>query len=62
MIPLFNRRVGEIYEERVNRGKAVEHYRKVIEVWKIADPELQNIVNELKARIRRLTDLEGIPR
>lgn len=62
MIPLFNKWIGEIYESRGNRGKAVEHYRKVTEVWKNADPELQVIVNEIKARVRRLTDLEGIPR
>jgi tetratricopeptide (TPR) repeat protein len=62
MIPLFNQKIGEIYESRGNRAKAVEHYRRVTEVWKNADPELQVIVNELKARIRRLTDLEGVPR
>jgi len=62
MIPLFNKKIAEIYESRGNRGKAVEHYRKVTEVWKNGDPELQVIVNELKARIRRLTDLEGVPR
>jgi tetratricopeptide (TPR) repeat protein len=62
IIPLFNRRLGESYEARGNRTKAVEHYRKVIDVWKNADPELQVAVNELKARVRRLTDIEGVPR
>jgi tetratricopeptide (TPR) repeat protein len=62
LIPLFNHRLGELYEAKGDRAKAVEHYRKVIDVWKNADPELQVTVNELKARVRRLTDLEGIPR
>ena len=62
MLPLFNKRLGELFEARGDRVKAVEHYRKVIELWKNADPELQVIVNELKARVRRLTDLEGVPR
>jgi tetratricopeptide (TPR) repeat protein len=62
LIPLFNRRLGELYEAKGNRVKAVEHYRKVIDVWKNADPELQLIVSDLKARVRRLTDLEGVPR
>ncbi|HZI30488.1 MAG TPA: protein kinase [Gemmatimonadaceae bacterium] len=62
ILPLFNKRLGELYEARGDRVKAAEHYRKVIEIWKNADPEVQVIVNELKARVRRLTDLEGIPR
>ena len=62
LLPLFNQRLGELYEAKGDRVKAVEHYRKVIELWKTADPELQVIVNELKARVRRLTDLEGVPR
>jgi eukaryotic-like serine/threonine-protein kinase len=62
IIPLFNRRLGELYEAKGNRAKAVEHYRRVIDVWKNADPELQVVVNELKSRVRRLTDIEAVPR
>jgi tetratricopeptide (TPR) repeat protein len=62
MLPIFNRRLGEMYEAKGDRVKAVEHYRKVIEQWKNADPELQVIVNDLRARVRRLTDIEGVPR
>ena len=62
LLPLFNRLLGELYEKKGDRVKAAEHYRKVIEQWKNADPELQVIVNDLKARVRRLSDAEGIPR
>ena len=61
MLPLFNRRLGELYEARGDRVKAVEHYRKVIDLWKNADPELQVIVQELRARVRRLSDNELPP-
>ena len=62
LIPFFNRRLGELYEARGNRVKAVDHYRKVIDLWKDADPELQVIVAELRSRVRRLSDTEGVPR
>jgi tetratricopeptide (TPR) repeat protein len=62
LLPWFNRRLGELYEAKGDRVRAAGYYRKLIEQWKNADPELQVKVNELKARVRRLTDLEGPPR
>ena len=62
LIPRFNKRLGELYEAKGDRVKAVERYRKVIELWKAADPELQVVVEDLKRRVRRLTDIEGVPR
>jgi len=62
ILPMFNRMLGEAYEKKGDRVKAVEHYRKVIEQWKNADPELQVIVEDLKQRVRRLTDIEGTSR
>ena len=59
IVPLFNRYLGEMYEAKGDRVKAVEHYRKVIDLWKNADPELQVVVEDLKGRVRRLTDIEG---
>ena len=62
LIPLFNKRLGELYEAKGDRVKAADRYRKVIDLWKNADPELQVVVEDLKRRVRRLTDIEGVPR
>lgn len=53
--------MADVREAR-GRLKAAEYYRNVTEPWKNADPALQVIVNELEARVRRLSDAEGIPR
>jgi eukaryotic-like serine/threonine-protein kinase len=62
ILPPFNKRLGELYEAKGDRVKAAEHYRKVIDLWKNADPELQVTVEDLKRRVRRLSDTEGTPR
>ena len=62
LLPLFNRLLGELYEKKGDRVKAVEHYRTLIEQWKNADPELQVIVEDLKRRVKRLSDIEGTSR
>jgi tetratricopeptide (TPR) repeat protein len=59
VLPLFHQKLGELYEKKGDRVKAAEYYRKLIEQWKNADPELQVIVNDLKSRVRRLSDNEG---
>jgi serine/threonine protein kinase/Tfp pilus assembly protein PilF len=38
--PLYHFRVAGIYEGKGNKAKAAEHYRKFLEIWKDADPEL----------------------
>jgi hypothetical protein len=38
--PLYHFRVAEIYERKGNKAKAAEHYKKFLEIWKDADPEL----------------------
>jgi tetratricopeptide (TPR) repeat protein len=38
--PLYHFRVAGIYEKKGNKAKAAEHYRKFLEIWKDADPEL----------------------
>jgi tetratricopeptide (TPR) repeat protein len=48
-------RLGELYEARGDRKKAVEYYLKLTDLWKSADPELQPIVRDAHARIARLS-------
>jgi len=48
------KRVGELYEERGNRTKALEYYGRFVDLWKDADPELQRVVKDVRARIARL--------
>jgi serine/threonine protein kinase/Tfp pilus assembly protein PilF len=38
--PLYHFRVAGIYEKKGDKAKAIEHYRKFLEIWKDADPEL----------------------
>jgi tetratricopeptide (TPR) repeat protein len=48
------RRLGELYEARGDRDDALIYYDKLVDLWKDADPELQPIVRDVKARIARL--------
>jgi eukaryotic-like serine/threonine-protein kinase len=54
-----HKRLGELYEARGERQKALGHYLKFVELWKNADPELQPRVAEVRQRIARLRDTEG---
>ncbi|HEY9479220.1 MAG TPA: protein kinase [Gemmatimonadaceae bacterium] len=47
-------RLGELYEKRGDRAKALEYYRRFVALWKNADPELQPIVRDVRARMGRL--------
>ncbi len=48
------RRLGELYEERGDRERAIEHYNNFVELWSDADPELQDQVRDVRERIARL--------
>ena len=48
-------RLGELYEARGNRQKAIQSYLKLADLWKDADPELQPIVKDAHARVTRLS-------
>jgi eukaryotic-like serine/threonine-protein kinase len=54
-----HKRLGELYEARGDRQKALSNYLAFVDLWNGADPELQPRVNEVRARIRRLRDQEG---
>jgi tetratricopeptide (TPR) repeat protein len=53
-----HKRLGELYEARNDRQKAISHYTEFVVLWKNADPEFQPKVAEVKQRIARLTDSE----
>ncbi|HEX2637052.1 MAG TPA: protein kinase [Gemmatimonadales bacterium] len=54
-----HKRLGELYEARGNREKAVYHYTRFVELWKDCDPELRPQVAAVR---HRLVKLSGGPR
>ena len=52
-----HRRQAEIYARRDQPDLAAQHYRRFIELWSEADPELQPVVAEARSR---LAELEGV--
>ena len=54
MKPIVLRRLGEFYEERGDSERAVGHYANFVELWENADPDLQPVVEDVRARIARL--------
>jgi tetratricopeptide (TPR) repeat protein/tRNA A-37 threonylcarbamoyl transferase component Bud32 len=51
----IRKRLGELYEAKGNRAKAIEHFTQFVDLWKNADPELQPSVAEARRRLARLT-------
>jgi tetratricopeptide (TPR) repeat protein len=49
------KRLGELYEERGDRQRAIDYDTKFLDLWKNADPVLQPSLREVKARLARLT-------
>jgi len=58
-VPAIRERLGQLYESMGNTEKAVENYRKFIDLWKNADPELQPRVADARKRLARLTPVES---
>jgi tetratricopeptide (TPR) repeat protein len=48
------KRLGELYEERGERDKAVDYYGRFVELWGDADSELQPLVEDVRGRIAGL--------
>jgi len=46
--------LGELYEERNDREKAVEYYNELLELWKDCEPELLPQVDDIRRRVSRL--------
>lgn len=57
--PRLLQELGELYEEKGDRTKALERYRAFVELWQDADPELQPRVREIRERIARLEKERG---
>ena len=53
-LPATLRRLGELYEARGDREKAVEYYSRFMDLWVEADPDLQPIVEAIRGRVARL--------
>ena len=47
-------RLGELYEEKGERSKAITYFTKFAELWKDADPDLQPRVAAVRARLEKL--------
>jgi len=54
----MHKRLGELYEAKGDRAKALDHYLKFVDLWKDADSDLQPQVAEAKKRIALLKDTE----
>ena len=52
-------RLGELYERRGDVKRAIQRYGDFVELWKDADPELQPVVRDVRARIARLQARSG---
>jgi eukaryotic-like serine/threonine-protein kinase len=50
----IHKRLGELYDAKGDREKAISHLSKFVELWKNADPELQPAVADAKRRLARL--------
>jgi eukaryotic-like serine/threonine-protein kinase len=49
------KRLGELYETKRDRAKAIDAYTHFVDLWKTADPELQPVVRDVRGRIARLS-------
>ncbi|HET7040360.1 MAG TPA: tetratricopeptide repeat protein, partial [Gemmatimonadales bacterium] len=54
-LPRAYKRLGELYEARGDRQRAVDWYARFTDVWAKADPALQPVVEDVRRRIQRLT-------
>ncbi|MHB1095693.1 MAG: protein kinase domain-containing protein [Gemmatimonadaceae bacterium] len=53
------KRVGELYDAKGNKAKAIENFEKFVEMWKNAEPELQPQVREVQDKLKRLRAMRG---
>ncbi len=58
-LAMIQKRLGEIYDGRNERQKAITHYAAFVEQWKNADADLQPAVASVKRRLAELVAQEG---
>ncbi len=58
-MPAAHKRLGELYEAKGDRQHAISQYTTFVDLWKNADAALQPSVAEVRAKIARLSRLEG---
>jgi tetratricopeptide (TPR) repeat protein len=51
---LSHLRRAELHERLGDRAQAVRHYRRFLELWRDADPELRPVVDDARRRLERL--------
>jgi hypothetical protein len=56
--PVVLRRLGELYEQKGESGTASPFYKRFVEVWKNADPDLQPKVAAARAKLRAFAQTE----
>jgi tetratricopeptide (TPR) repeat protein len=54
-LPRTYKRLGELYESRGNRAAARDYYGRFVDLWKNADPDLQPLVSDARAALKRLS-------
>lgn len=53
-LPLAFRRLGELYDAKGDRAKAISYYQRFIALWAKAEPELQPQVDQARTRLNQL--------
>ena len=47
--------LGELYARQGDRAKAADYYERLLDLWRNADPAMQPIVRDARARLARLS-------
>ncbi len=58
-LPPMLRRLAELEERRGNEERAIRHYQRLLDLWRDADPVLQEDVAAVRRAVARLTGSES---